>query len=169
MLKKNNLKYFYLISIILLNSTTALDFNKVVIWGHKLHTHTHSYIHFAYYKTFQHLGYKTYWFDDNDNVSNFDFSKSLFITEGQVDRKIPMRQDCYYILHHCDKNRYSDLNKNQRAISMYVFYTTEFHKYPTKIDNYVYGDFDLGKICMPWATDLLPHEIELNKQKIKNI
>jgi hypothetical protein len=60
---------------------------KVVLWGHKLHTHTHSYIHFAFHKAFKHLGYDTYWFDNNDDVSGFDFFGSLFITEGQVDSK----------------------------------------------------------------------------------
>ena len=47
---------------------------KVIIWGHKLHSHTHSYIHNAYFTTFKKLGFETFWFDDKDDVSNFNFN-----------------------------------------------------------------------------------------------
>jgi len=30
--------------------------NKIIIWGHKLHSHTHSYIHSGYYEAFKKLG-----------------------------------------------------------------------------------------------------------------
>ena len=39
---------------------------KIVIWGYPLYSHTHSYIHAAFYKAFTHLGYETYWFHDGD-------------------------------------------------------------------------------------------------------
>lgn len=82
------------------------NFTKVVIWGHKLHSHTHSYIHQRFYRAFQYMKYIIYWFDDTDDVSNFDFSNTLFITEGQVDKNIPMRNDCYYMLHNVDQEKY---------------------------------------------------------------
>ena len=44
------------------------DIKKVVIWGHKLYSHTHSFIHSGFFKAFKHLGYDTYWFDNNDNI-----------------------------------------------------------------------------------------------------
>lgn len=53
------------------------EFDKVVIWGHKFGTHTHSYIHNGFYIAFKHLGYDTYWFDNLDDVSEFDFSNTL--------------------------------------------------------------------------------------------
>ena len=40
-----------------------MDLNKVIIWGHELHNHTHSYIHNAFYRTFKYLGYNVYWFN----------------------------------------------------------------------------------------------------------
>ena len=79
-----------------------MDVNNIIIWGHKLHSHTHSYIHNAFFIAFKKLGYDTHWFDDNDDVSNFDFSNSLFITEHQVDNKIPKRDDCLYFIHFVD-------------------------------------------------------------------
>ena len=73
-------------------------FEKVIIWGHKLHTHTHSYIHYGFYKAFKHLNYDVYWLNENDmnndKFKNFNFDNCLFITEGQVDKNIPMNSGC---------------------------------------------------------------------------
>ena len=63
---------------------------KVVIWGFPLHSHTHSYIHYGWYKGFKHLGYDTYWFDDTNYPSDFDYSNCLFLTEGYADNNIPI-------------------------------------------------------------------------------
>ena len=30
----------------------VMEFKQIVIWGHKLHSHTHSYIHYAFHKAF---------------------------------------------------------------------------------------------------------------------
>ena len=69
---------------------TTSVFKKVIIWGFPLHTHTHSYIHYGWYKGFKHLGYDTHWFDDNNVSDDFDFNDCLFITEGYADSKIPI-------------------------------------------------------------------------------
>jgi len=137
-----------------------LPFNKVVIWGHKLHSHTHSYIHYGFYRTFKYLGYETYWLDNNDNIKNFDFSKTLFITEGQVDQKIPIRNDCFYILHNCNSSKYKQLFKKGLCIMLQV-YTHDCKKCNLeKIDNCILYNVNEKIIYMPWATDLLPYEID---------
>ena len=74
---------------------------KVFIYGHKLYSHTHAWIHYGFYRTFKHLGYETYWVDDSDDLSRFDLSNSIFLTEGQVCRRMPLRRDCIYFLHNC--------------------------------------------------------------------
>jgi len=84
-----------------------LEVQTIVVWGHKLHSHTHSYIHYAFDKAFRHLNYNTKWLDNNDDIKNINFTKTLFITEGQVDGKIPIRNDCYYVLHNCDMKKYN--------------------------------------------------------------
>ena len=65
---------------------------KIVIWGHKLHSHTHSYIHYGYWRAADYLGHEVYWYDDTDNVMDVDFSNSIFITEHQVCKNIPLRK-----------------------------------------------------------------------------
>jgi hypothetical protein len=156
-------------------------FDQVVIWGHKLHSHTHSYVHNGFYLAFKHLGYPTYWFDDNDDVTDFDFSNALFLTEGQVDKNIPLRDDCRYILHYCRSPKYKQLIDSNRCIILQT-YTDQLYEYdpfgnPVSgsqpdmeqiIQPAPYTIYDpMGKrVYMPWATDLLPHEIDYMKARL---
>lgn len=166
---------FLLISTLIIfeNSIVAQhsirEIKKVVLWGHKLHSHTHSYIHWGFQRAFQHLGYETYWLDNSDKISALDLSNSLFITEGQVDQKIPIRNDCYYIIHNCDSLKYKHLLANGHAIILQV-YTHDCRKRNDPAFEYCFH-YDLTQpiIYMPWATDLLPHEIDAVKNKISNI
>lgn len=142
------------------------SFNKVIIWGHKLHSHTHSYIHYAFHKAFKHLGYETYWFDNADATQDFDFSNSLFITEGQVDQAMPLRHDCKYILHNCDMRKYADLFTHNRCIILQVYTHDVLARDVIKIADCQYYQPADKIVYMPWATDLLPHEIDAIQQEL---
>ena len=152
---------------------------QVIIWGHKLHSHTHSYIHNGFYIAFKHLGYHTFWYDDNDDVSTHDFSCSLFITEHQVNKKIPCRNDCIYISHYVDSGDYRGVPKENIIILKnsprdfnecdknkgYEYQTLNYgipHEYFSICDNY-------KCLYMYWATDLLPEEINENINKLSSI
>lgn len=76
-------------------------FNKVIIWGFPLHTHTLSYVHYGWHKGFKHLGYDTYWFDNDNIPKDFEFKKCLFITESYADDKIPLDSSNIYFVHTC--------------------------------------------------------------------
>jgi hypothetical protein len=149
---------------------------KIIIWGHKLHSHTHSYIHNAFYNSFKKLNYDTYWFDDNDDVSNFDFSNSFFITEHQVNKKIPCRTDCLYLSHYIDEGDYIGVPKENiimLKISKRDFFECDIHhNYQYKELNYgekweYYSNID-GYNClyMYWATDIFPEQINENIKKL---
>jgi hypothetical protein len=129
---------------------------KVVIWGHKLHSHTHSYIHYAFYRAFQSLGYETSWFDDKDDVSNVNFDDCLFLTEGQVDKKIPKNKNSKYILHNCSGDNYKEIDTANK-INLQFFHKDVASRNLHKINDYTFVGHDI--IHQPWATDLLPHEI----------
>ena len=60
---------------------------KICIWGHPLHSHTHSYIHAAFFKAFKALGHETYWLKNGDDASVVNCPDVLFLTETQVDRE----------------------------------------------------------------------------------
>jgi len=139
------------------------NFNQIVIWGHKLYSHTHSYIHYGFFKGFKHLNYKCLWLDNDDNIENIDFTNSLFITEGQVDEKIPLKDDCLYIIHNCNKDKYN----NVKTVCLQVF-TMDCLKYNAKMIPNEYGFYIDDCIFICWATDLLPNEIDNNINNINN-
>lgn len=146
------------------------SFEKVVVWGHKLHSHTHSYIHNAFFRAFKEMGYETYWFDNSDDVSGFDFSNTLFLTEGQADANIPLREDCRYILHNCYGTKYRFILENNKGFNLQV-YTDDVLSNPSceKIQPCIYFDVKGKCMFMPWATDLLPQEIDEIKEKIPSV
>jgi len=162
----------------------ALPFKRVVIWGFPLHTHTHSYIHYGWYKGFKHLGYDTYWFDDANVPTDFDFSECLFVTEGYADKNIPIVDSSIYFVHIAvDPKKY--IGKVRRFIEIRYLvdsikdcnynYVLEREKCQ-KVSDCTYYEklFDNGGLAKSfsnpekmdyeciytcWATDLLPHEI----------
>jgi len=143
--------------------------SQVVLWGHKLNSHKHSNIHYGFFKAFKYLGYKTIWLDNETDITSIEFERTLFITEGDADKKIPIIDECYYVLHNCnmDKYKWHDI-----TILKLEVYTKECIRYNLKkLENYVYYEpisknCEFGTLYMPWATDLLPYEIDEN---IKNI
>lgn len=142
-------------------------FEKVVIWGHKIHSSTQSYVHEAFFRGFVLLGYDTYWFDNSDDVSDFDFSECLFLTEGQADGKIPLRDDGIYLLHNTDPAKYKAHNINPIAFQVYT--DDVLSRQCLKVDTCIYYDVPGRCVYMPWATDLFPDVIEELKQKAISI
>jgi hypothetical protein len=81
---------------------TALDtLEKIIIWGFPIDSHTHSYIHACWVRTFRALGKDVYWFHDDDfkKPEEFSYERSLFITEGYADKNIPIIQSSAYFVH----------------------------------------------------------------------
>jgi hypothetical protein len=160
------------------------QFNKVIIWGFPLHTHTHSYIHYGWQKGFKHLGYDTYWFHDGEFPSDFDFNNCLFITEGYADTEIPILDTSIYFVH-IARTPEKYIGKVKRFIEIrYLVDSIVDCNYNyvldksrcKKMSECTYHEFlhDNGGIaayhknpqpmeyeCVYtcWATDLLPHEI----------
>ena len=156
-----------------------MKITKIILWGHKLHSHTHSYIHNAYFIAFKHLGFNTFWFDDKDDVSKFDFSNSLFITEHQVDNRIPKRNDCLYFVHFVFPGKY-DMLPLENIIELKVAFRdmardkkkiTNFIAIPLNKKNYefYFKDTKHYKYYTIWGTDLLPHEIQNNIDNLEEI
>jgi hypothetical protein len=163
------------------------EFRQVIVWGFPLHTHTHSYIHGAWVKTFQYLGIKVHWFHDKEYPKDFDYSNTCFITEGWADDNIPVNSSSTYFVH-IAKNPSKYLSLGARLIEI-RYNVLEIHdfNYDYKLpDNPVYLSRDTlyerlsddsavasrrGRpvsstpyeaVYMYWATDLLPHEFNYN-------
>jgi hypothetical protein len=146
---------------------------RVIIWGH--FTGTHSYIHGAYYKAFKYMNYDTYWIDNISELGNIDLSGTLFLTEGHAQNGMPVRKDCYYILHHVDNFKFLEVGAKIINLCNYLHNTLKegqnwnypdknengiLTSYPVeKINEHVYYDRHNLALYQPWATDLLPNEI----------
>lgn len=171
-----------------------MNFNKIIIWGFPLHSHTHSYIHGGWYKAFKHLGYETHWFHDGYHPtveSDFDYGNALFITEGYADSKIPIINSSIYFVHVCiHPEKY--LGKVARLIEIrYLVDNIRDYNYEytldkskcTKISDATYYEklhdnsglrnshnnpspMEYECIYTCWATDLLPHEIQIDDANI---
>ncbi len=99
-------------------------FNKVIVWGHKLGdprlSNTFSFIHDSWNTTFSYMGYETLWLDNSDDISNINFDNCLFLTEGQVDQKIPLNNTSKYVLHNCDLSKYDSFISNCLNLQVYT-------------------------------------------------
>jgi hypothetical protein len=139
-------------------------FKKVVIWGHPLNSHTHSYIHAGFYKAFSFLGYETHWLNNSSNLSGINFKETLFITEGQVDSNIPLIKDSFYVLHNLNPDRY--LNCGCKVLTLQV-HTKEVPSRGESFNLYTTIENSSPVRCLyqPWATDLLPQEINLDSAR----
>lgn len=134
---------------------------KFIAFGCKDKNSTHSYIHYAYQKAFESLGWESYWIH-NTEVNKVDFSNALVMTLGGWDWDIPLRKDCKYILHNCKIEKYSSVIDNSMILQ--VFTKDALKRNVEKIDDCIYyqkdKDFGAPVLYQPWATDFLPNEIE---------
>lgn len=141
---------------------------KVVIWGHKLEKgHTHSFVHSAFHTAFRYLGYDVCWLDNDDSFEPSLVQGAIFLTEGQVDSKIPIHKNSKYILHNCDLTKYQEVLPNCLNMQVYTKDCLKPERQVTLIEPYVYYQskavqdavqvgVDNRTLYMPWATNLLP-------------
>ena len=162
-----------------------MKYSKVIIWGHPLYSHTHSFVHDAYYRAFKSMGYDVYWFHDEEYPEDFDFTNCLFIGEGFADKKIPINDSSCYMIMYCPSpkkyegaGRYIDIRMTavnfKDHIQEYSVDKSALTKlgpacyYDPKTSNKVrvkndYVDYeidDYDKVYISWATNLLPDEFE---------
>ena len=168
-----------------------MKYSKVIIWGHPLYSHTHSYVHSSYYKTFKHLGYDVYWFHDGEYPEDFDYENCLFITEGFADANIPLNETSCYMVMYCPSpkkyegvGRYIDIRMAAKDFKDHIqeysldksiatkvgpacyFVPKISEKVRIKNDYHDYEMSDFDKLYISWATNLLPHEIDYDDMYI---
>jgi hypothetical protein len=142
-------------------------FRRVVVWGHPLHAHTHSYVHGAFVKAFRALGAETVWTDDPSALAGLDLRGTLFLTEGQVMAGLPLRRDCSYVLHN-DPDEGAEIADRALLLQVLSRDVQERHRAggsAEKLDGYTYVETDergVVTLLQPWATDLLPGEFDFD-------
>lgn len=148
-------------------------YKKIIIWGYPItpktsadspSPHTHSYIHAAFYKAFKHLGYEVYWFNDTFHPQGFDYSHCLFFASSTDQCKyLPIELTATYILHNVDGRNLYELGCKTMQMQVYTKDLYECNAPENITELHPYSVFakstDVSCLYMPWATDLLPHEI----------
>ena len=162
-----------------------MKYSKVIIWGHPLYSHTHSYVHDAYHRAFKSMGYDVYWFHDDDYPEDFDYTNCLFIGEGFADKKIPINDSSCYLIMYCPSpikyegvERYIDVRMTAVDFKDHIqeysvdksimtklgpacyFDPKTSGKVRVKNDYVDYEMDDYDKLYISWATNLLPDEFE---------
>jgi len=148
-----------------------MDIEAVVIWGYPLHSHTHSYIHQAFQRAFDYLRYKWYWLDDSKSLQQWNVvlpDKCLYITAGNQEKNIPLNPKSYYLIHNCDSKKYTEIIPSEHLLFLQV-YTKDAEKYAEPLNDNKFIRFDGKCLYMPWASDLHPHEIDKNIEKLEEI
>lgn len=176
----DNVKFLNHIADRILILFKSLNLQNLVIWGHPLHSHTHSYIHEAFFLTGKYLRIPTFWVpqvcyykNEKVDLGYFPIENSLFITEGQVVDDIPESNTSFYIFHNVTDRVGLKINSTQ-ILNLQVFNKDAIqHGFPV-FDMYHRLEIDDRAIYMPWATNLLPHEffqpVDLqNKENFVNI
>jgi len=160
--------------------------NKFVIWGHKLKTNpdTYSYVLYGYAKAAKFLGYDVHWIDHSDALPEI-CSEDIIFTEGRADSNVPLIKNAKYLLHHCNNSKYADagcrvinlcnyVEPCERGISLNygedsgVCAIKEKYGKVYKIRDFCFYDEENKAIYQPWATDLLPYEIDENNPIMYN-
>lgn len=167
-----------------------LKYKKVIVWGYPLHTHTQSYTHAMWHRVFRHLGFSSFWFDDENYPKDFDYSNSIFITEGWGDKNIPVNDSSIYFVNfginpkkYLDRGaKFVDIRLNVDHIND-LNYSYELDRNKTEKlgecafflknanDSAISEQFRTGvenysAVYLSWATDKLPHEFNFDDRFI---
>lgn len=144
---------------------------KIVLWGHKHYSTTHSYLYVSLCRTFQRYGYEVYWFDDSDypHVSEFNYENSVFVidNQGRKDINCPVIESGIYF----SWDRFVSLEKYLGKVKRLINFRCPEYKAP-KPDGKRFVEIEKGIIYDrtpedPYevmyfylATNLWPEEME---------
>ncbi len=135
------------------------SFDKVVIWGLPIHSHTHSYIHDCFFKAFQSMGIEAEWvLDTSKKIENSSLDNSLVIVCGVDCKTLSVNDSAFYVLHNVDDHRFRQ-NENYMTLQVYTKDTLLPERKAEKLGAFTYWQQDSRCLYQPWATDLLPEEM----------
>lgn len=148
------------------NLLKLLEIKNVIIWGHPLNSHTHSYVHDAFFTAAQRTGVYTQWvpqetYHVTKTIQPYDgpVDNCLFLTEGQVCDGMPESDKSWYIFHNVDQERTPFPNIDSSRILNLQFYHHGFDTIAHQVfDVFHRRVYEKNEVCMPWATNILPYE-----------
>lgn len=130
---------------------------RFIVWGLPLHTHTHSYVHYAFARAANYMGYETMWVPDVPSSNDAITNNSVVLCCGVSDKNLAYKNNVKYVLHNSDRE---DL-KRENYINLQVYTHDVLERNTVKLnENLTFWEQSTKTLYQPWATDLLPEEIE---------
>jgi hypothetical protein len=137
---------------------------KWVIWGAKDGINTFGHVHNAFLRALKFLGKEAYYLDRSDDISGMDFSNTLFLSMNCVVKGMPQRKDCFYVVHNAMGDPCLPYFEGLKLLPYGVHVISNRYGYDVEeIGPDIYFDREHRSLVFYWGTDLLPHEIEVNK------
>jgi len=141
-----------------------IDTAKWIIWGAKRPYNSFGHIHEAFLRALKYLGKDVQWLESDEDISQIDFSNTCFLSMNTVLKGLPQRLDCFYVIHNIfgtPEQHYFD-HLNMLGYGIHIS-TNRYSAATEEIGPEIFFDKESRSLSMRWGTDLLPHEIELNK------
>lgn len=149
----------------------SLGITNAVVWGHPLHSHTHSYIHAAFAKAFEALGLPTVHVPVVADAPDGSLQhgkpgeppyeipdNAVVVVEGAVAGGLPINPSAWYIAHNCDAHVVNGIAPS-RLVTLQVVTNDSHVERATPVDGSPVQRLGPdGALFMSWATDLLPEE-----------
>ena len=138
---------------------------KWIIWGAREPYNTFGHIHEAFLRALLYMGKQAYWLENGDDLTNFDFKNTLFLSMNTVIHGMPKRRDnSFYVVHNIFGDRNQSYFDGLPMLGTGVHITPNVYSKNVEIlGSDIYFEPDNRSLQMRWGTDLLPHEIEANK------
>lgn len=138
---------------------------KWVIWGAKHPYNTFGHVHEAFLRALKYLGKDAQWLENDEDVSQIDFSNTLFLSMNCVVEGMPQRKDCFYVIHNIMGDPRMPYFEGLKLLPYGIHISTNRYSSQTvELAPQVFFDLaNTPSLAMRWGTDQLPHEIETNK------
>lgn len=135
----------------------------IVIWGFcqadvdaPVAPASHAYIHEGYFKGFKALGRDVQWLADKpDNITLIPDDAIILCFNCRAEH-LPLLPNAFYIPHNFDEKQREGIPANHIMNLQYWFPDAPGRR----INSYTRMDEASRTLYMPWATDLMPHEID---------
>jgi len=140
-----------------------IDTCKWVLWGAKVPYNTYGHIHDAILRALKFLGKDAVWLDRDDDISQIDFSNTLFMSMNCVIGGMPLRKDCFYVVHNAAELKEPFFKEVKLLAFGQHISTNTYSPHVLELGPEIFFDPESRVLHFRWGTDLLPHEIGANK------
>jgi len=137
----------------------------LIVWGHQKVLHSHSFIHQAFTRAADRMGFNVGWFPDApESVASLDpDGKYIFICEGQSVQHLPWLENSKYLLHNVNNHFVQQHDNWGKSFQTYMREDfNNMHVRSTNATAHDHFQWTENGDCFfsPWATDLMPDEMD---------